>query len=110
MKKYEVKLSVSQWRKSDWAYRDNIVDIWQVTKSKAAEWIKGIKQRTTDLFGIVLDDLREEIAKSDYQTFDNEWTITVTETDDNDAEKVLIKKSAWESKIAKEWFNNDFED
>ena len=107
MKKYEVRLSVSQWKNSNWAYRDNVVDVWQVTKSKAAEWIKGIKQRTTDLFGIVLDDLREAKAESDYQTFDNEWTMAVTETDNNGAEKILIKKSVWESEIAKEWFNND---
>ena len=106
MKKYEARLSVSQWSKSGWVFEHDVVEVWDVEKSKVNEWIEDIKNDSSDLFQYVTDAFREWNDLPDYDEIDNEWSVTLVEIEDGGSEKILALTSVWESELAKEWFNN----
>ena len=107
MKKYEVQLSVSQWREgSGWVYLHDVVECWELRKSEVDEWIEDVKRDSSDLFDYVTDQFREWDSLPDYDETDNEWTMTIVEISEGGTEKILASTSVWESELAKEWFNN----
>ena len=106
MKKYEARLSVSQWSKSGWVFEHDVVECWDVDESKIDEWIEDIKTNNEDLFDYVTDAFREWDSLPDYDEIDNEWTMTIIEISEGGAEKILVSTSVWESELAKEWFND----
>ena len=55
---------------------------------------------------VTSDILRGMIDASDYSNTDTLWTLEIVEIGEGGAEKVLAECDEWESKLAKEWFNN----
>lgn len=106
MKKYEARLSVSQWSNSGWIFEHDVVEVWNVEESKVDEWIEDIKTNNEDLFQYVTDAFREWDNLPDYDEIDNEWSVTLVKIEDGGSEKILALTSVWESELAKEWFNN----
>ena len=106
MKKYEARLSVSQWSNSGWVFEHDVVEVWDVEENKVSEWIEDIKNDSSDLFEYVTDAFREWDNLPNYDEIDNEWSVTLVEIEDGGSEKILALTSVWESELAKEWFNN----
>ena len=106
MKKYEIRLSVSQWSRSGWVFLHDVVGCWELRKSEVNEWIEDVKRDSSDLFDYVTDQFREWDSLPDYDETDNEWCITIVEISDGGTEKILAQTSSWESELAKEWFEN----
>lgn len=106
MKKYEARLSVSQWSNTGWVFEHDVVEIWDIEENKVSEWIEDIKNDSPDLFEYVTDAFREWDSLPDYDDIDNAWSVTLVEIEDGGAERILASTSVWESELAKEWFNN----
>lgn len=106
MKKYEARLSVSQWSKSGWVFQYDVVEVWDVEENKVNEWIEDIKNDSSDLYQYVTDAFREWDSLPDYDEIDNEWSVTLVEISDGGFEKILALTSVWESELAKKWFND----
>ena len=106
MKKYEARLSGSQWSNAGWVFQHDVVQCWDVEENKVSEWIEDIKNDSSDLFEYVTDAFREWNDLPDYNEIDNEWTVTLVEIEDGGSEKILASTSVWESELAKKWFNN----
>ena len=106
MMKYEARLSVGQWSNSGWVFGHDVVQCWDVEKNKVDEWIEDIKTNNDDLFDYVTDAFREWDSLPDYDEIDNEWSVTLVEISEGEAEKILASTSVWESELAKKWFND----
>ena len=106
MEKIWSKVKCRQWSNSGWVFGHDVVQCWDVDKSKVDEWIEDIKTNNDDLFEYVTDAFREWDSLPDYDEIDNEWSVTLVEISEGGAEKILASTSVWESELAKKWFND----
>ena len=109
MKKYEAKLKLETYNEKTggWSEKqvyqteeiENASDACLIANEVYKDPDQAIKDATADVF-------RAMDEKSDYSETDTRWTLEIIEVGDGGAEKVLANCWAWESKLAKEWFNN----
>ena len=78
---------------------ENASEAHAIVEELCADPDQAIRDVTADIF-------RGMIDKPDYSNIDTLWTLEIVEIGDGGAEKVLADYSEWESKLAKEWFNN----
>ena len=109
MKKYEARLSLENRdeKTGDWSEKQayQVEEIEDASEAHAivnelgADPDQAISDATADIF-------RGMDNVSDYSETDTLWTLEIVEIGEGGAEKVLAGCNAWESKLAKEWFNN----
>ena len=109
MKKYEARLIIENRDEKTGAWSEK--QVYQVeeidTASEAraiaselnADPDQAISDATADIF-------RGMIDAPDYSNVDTLWTLEIVEIAEGGAEKTLAECDEWESKLAKEWFNN----
>lgn len=108
MKKYEARVSLETYnaKTGDWS-EHQVYQIEEIENASEACLIanelfedpdQAIRDATADIF-------RGMDEKSDYSEMDTRWTLEIVEIGDGGAEKVLADCWEWESKLAKEWFN-----
>ena len=109
MKKYEARLSLENRdeKTGEWSecqtYQveeiENASEARAIANELNADPDQAISDATADIFRGMTDE-------PDYSNVDTLWTLEIVEIGDGAAEKVLAKCDEWESKLAKEWFNN----
>ena len=109
MKKYEARLSLENRNEKtgEWSEKQayQIEEIENASEARAiadelcADPDQAISDATADIF-------RDMIDAPDYSDTNTLWTLEIVEIGAGGAEKVLAAYNAWESKLAKEWFNN----
>ena len=107
--KYEAKLSLENRNEKtgEWGERQTyqIEEIEDASEAHAiadelrADPDQAISDATADIFRGMTDE-------PDYSGTDTLWTLEIVEIGEGGAQKVLAGCNAWESKLAKEWFNN----
>ena len=109
MKKYEARLSIENRNEKtgEWSEKQTyqVEEIENASEARAiadelcADPDQAISDATADIFRGMTDE-------PDYFNVDTLWTLEIVEIGEGGAEKVLAGCNAWESKLAKEWFNN----
>ena len=109
MKKYEARLSLENRdaKTGEWSEKQayQVEEIENASEARAiADELnndpdQAISDATADIF-------RDMIDEPDYSDVDTLWTLEIVEINDGGAETVLAGCNAWESKLAKRWFNN----
>ena len=109
MKKYEARLSLENRdeKTGEWSEKQvyQVEEIEDASEARAladelcADPDQAISDATADIFRGMTDE-------PDYTGVDTLWTLEIVEIGAGGAEKVLAECSEWESKLAKEWFNN----
>ena len=109
MKNYEARLSLENRdeKTGEWGERQTyqVEEIENASEARAiAEELnndpdQAIRDATADIFRCMTDE-------PDYSDVDTLWTLEIVEIGAAGAEKILAAYNAWESKLAKEWFNN----
>ena len=109
MKKYEARLSLENRHEKtgEWGERQTyqIEEIEDASEAHAiaaelnADPDQAISDATSDIFRGMTDE-------PDYSDVDTLWTLEIVEIGDGGAAKILAECDEWESKLAKEWFNN----
>lgn len=109
MKRYQARLSVETYneKNGDWSERqvyqteeiENASEACLITNELFEDSDQAIRDATADIF-------RDMNEKLDYSKTDTRWTLEIVEISDGGAEKMLADCWEWESKLAKEWFNN----
>lgn len=109
MKNYEARLSVETRNKKtgNWSEKqvyqaepiDSASEACLIANELFADPDQAIRDATADVF-------REAKKMPDYSEMDILWTLEIIEINDGGAEKFLADCSEWESRLAKEWFNN----
>ena len=107
--KYEARLSLENRdeKTGEWSEKQvyQVEEIESASEARAianelnADPDQAISDATADIFRGMTDE-------PDYSNTDTLWTLEIVEIGDGGAEKVLAKCDEWESKLAKEWFNN----
>ena len=107
--KYEARLSLENRNEKTGEWNEKqVYQIEEIENASEARAIAGelnndpdqaISDATADIFRSMTDE-------PDYSNVDTLWTLEIVEINDGGAEKVLAGYNAWESKLAKEWFNN----
>lgn len=109
MKKYEARLILENRdeKTGDWSERqtyqieeiENASEAHEIANELNADPDQAISDATADIFRGMTDE-------PDYTNVDTLWTLEIVEIGDGGAEKILADYCEWESKLAKEWFNN----
>ena len=109
MKKYEARLSLENRdeKTGAWSERqtyqieeiDTVSEAHAIANELNADPDQAISDATADIF-------RGMDNMPDYSNTDTLWTLEIVEIGEGGAEKVLAECDEWESKLAKEWFNN----
>ena len=109
MKKYEARLSIENRdeKTGEWSEKqtyqieeiENTSEAHAIANELNADPDQAISDATADIFRGIID-------KPDHSDVDTLWTLEIVEIGDGGAEKVLAECDGWESKLAKEWFNN----
>ena len=109
MKKYEARLSLENYnvKTGEWSEKQTyqVEEIEDASEAHAiadeliADPDQAISDATADIFRGMTD-------VPDYSNTNTLWTLEIVEIGAGGAEKVLAGCNAWESKLAKEWFNN----
>ena len=109
MKKYEAKLSLENRdeKTGEWSEKQ----VYQIEEIETASEAHAIAIELNDdpdqaIRDVTADIFRDMIDAPDYSNTDTLWTLEIVEIEDGGAEKVLAECDEWESKLAKEWFNN----
>ena len=107
--KYEARLSIENRdeKTGEWSEKQvyQIAEIENVSEARAiADELnndpdQAISDATADIFRGMIDE-------PDYSNVDTLWTLEIVEIGEGGAEKILAGCNGWESKLAKEWFNN----
>ena len=107
--KYEARLSLENRNEKtgDWSEKQT----YQVEEIDTAAEARAIADELNDDPDQAIRDVTADIFRSmtdepDHSNVDTLWTLEIIEIGDGGAEKVLAGCNAWESKLAKEWFNN----
>ena len=107
--KYEARLSLENRNEKtgDWSEKQ-IYQVEEIEDASEAHAIadeliadpdQAISDATADIFRGMIDE-------PDYSNTNTLWTLEIVEIGAAGAEKVLVECNEWESKLAKEWFNN----
>ena len=109
MKKYEARLSLENRdeKTGDWSEKqtyqieeiENASEAHAIVNELCADPDQAISDVTADIFRGMTDE-------PDHSETDTLWILEIIEIEDGGAEKVLAECYEWESKLAKEWFNN----
>ena len=109
MKNYQAKLSLENRdeKTGAWSERqtyqieeiENASEAHAIANELNADPDQAIRDVTADVF-------RGMDNVPDYSDIDTLWTLEIVEIGDGEAEKILAECDEWESKLAKEWFNN----
>ena len=107
--KYEARLSLENRdeKTGEWSEKqtyqteeiENASEAHAIAAELNADPDQAIRDATADVFRGMTDE-------PDYSNVDTLWTLEIVEIGDGGAEKVLADYGEWESKLAKEWFNN----
>ena len=107
--KYEARLSLENRdeKTGAWSERqtyqieeiENASEALAIANELNADPDQAISDVTADIF-------RGMDNMPDYSNVDTLWTLEIVEIGDGGAEKILAECDEWESKLAKEWFNN----
>ena len=109
MKKYEARLNLENRdeKTGEWSEKqtyqveeiENASEAHAIVDELRADPDQAISDATSDIFRGMTDE-------PDYSDVDTLWTLEIVEIGDGGAEKILAGCNAWESKLAKRWFNN----
>ena len=107
--KYEARLTIENRdeKTGAWGERqtyqveeiEDISEAYAIADELLADPDQAISDATADIFRGMIDE-------PDYSNTNTLWTLEIVEIGDGGAEKILAGCNAWESKLAKEWFNN----
>ena len=107
--KYEARLSLENRNEKtgEWGERQT----YQIEEIEDAIEARAIAVELNNDPDQAINDATADIFRGmddapDYSNVDTLWTLEIVEIGDGGAEKVLAGCNAWESKLAKEWFNN----
>lgn len=109
MKRYEARLIVQIWNEKnhDWgesqAYQTETIENESEAYSVAKELDEDPDQAIRDVTADIFRGMDEE---QDYSETNYFWTLKIIAIDDGGKETLLAFCGEWESKLAKEWFNN----
>ena len=109
MKKYEAKLSLENRdeKTGEWSEKQ-VYQIEEIENASEAHAIASELNADPDqaISDVTADIFRGMDNMPDYSNVDTLWTLEIVEIGDGGAEKILAECDEWESKLAKEWFNN----
>ena len=109
MKKYEARLSLENRNEKtgEWSekqtYQIEEIENASEARSIAVELNNDPDQAISDATADIFRGMDDE---PDYSNVDTLWTLEIVEIGEGGAEEVLAECDEWESKLAKEWFNN----
>ena len=109
MKKYEARLNLENRDEKTGAWSEK--QTYQVEEIENASEAHAIANELNADPDQAISDVTADIFRGmdnmpDYSDTDTLWTLEIVEIGDGGAEKILAACNAWESKLAKEWFNN----
>ena len=107
--KYEARLIIENRDEKTGAWSER--QTYQIEEIENASEARAIADELNDDPDQAIRDVTADIFRSmddvpDYSDTDTLWTLEIVEIGDGGAEKVLAECDEWESKLAKEWFNN----
>ena len=109
MKKYEARLSLENRDEKTGAWSEK--QVYQVEEIENASEAHAIANELNADPDQAISDVTADIFRGmdnmpDYSNVDTLWTLEIVEIEEGGAEKILAECDEWESKLAKEWFNN----
>ena len=109
MEKYEARLNLENRdeKTGEWSEKQ-VYQIEEIENASEAHAIANELNADPDqaISDVTADIFRGMTDKPDYSNTDTLWTLEIVEIGEGGAEKVLAECDEWESKLAKEWFNN----
>lgn len=109
MKKYEARLTIENRNEKtgDWSEKQ----VYQIEEIENASEARAIANELNDDPEQAIHDVTADIFRGmdnvpEYSNTDTLWSLEIVEIGEGGAEKVLAECDEWESKLAKEWFNN----